>query len=303
VHNITIIVHGRHGLNNLLKDFLGKYSNDAKITTQTLFTKKGGDARQFAKEATEQKQDVIIAAGGDGTINEVINGILCCTQNPPRLMIIPIGTGNDFMLKRSTFSCADQLYKALHQPDATPLDVGKITAENERHYFLNIADAGFGGCTVHTLNRQRKYISGKIAYPIAILTTFLRFTKPNIQFSCGDFSYQGKSLMVAFCNSQSFGSGIIINPDANPSDQLMNITFLGKVSLFDYIRYLPKLKKGKKIEHPELHYITGNVAHIKVLSGSAPFEADGEPVKFKNATITLIPSVLHLIEPTKELDL
>lgn len=293
--NVSIIVHGRHGLNDLLKQFIDQYS--LKYHLQVRLTAKNGDAKKFAKEATEHKHDIIIAAGGDGTINEVVNGMFTSKESKPDLLIIPIGTGNDFMLNRKIFQKPDQLFDAIQSTQRTKLDVGAISNGEKKHYFLNIADMGFGGATVHTLNKQRKYLSGKISYPIAILRTFFSYRKPTIAFESSTFNYTGKALMIAFCNSESFGSGIKIHPGADPSDQLMNITFLGKVSLFDYIRYLPKLKKGIRIGHPELHYFTVNESRISILHGTAPIEADGEPVNFTNATISLIPSSLQLIEP------
>lgn len=294
---ITIIVHGRHGLNPLLKDFVHAYDQHKDITLTVKTTQKSGDAKVFAQEETANQTNIIIAAGGDGTINEVINGILPFAGKKPSLCVIPVGTGNDFMQNRKLFTSAHELFESIMREEGTKLDVGSIEANQKQHFFLNVADVGFGGATVHTLNKQRRFISGKIAYPIAILTTFFRFRKPLIEFKSPNFNYKGKALMVAFCNSSSFGSGIYIHPGANPSDQIMNITLLGKVSLFDYLRYLPKLKQGKRIDHPELHYFTANEAQIKIVNGSAPIEADGEPVHFNDSTIRLIPAAIKLIEP------
>lgn len=294
---ISIIVHGRHGLNRLLKDFINRYHLTGEIELTIRLTEKIGDAKQFAEEAAQLRHDVIIAAGGDGTINEVINGIMNTNDHRPDLLIIPVGTGNDFMLNRKTYSRSEQIYDTIRSATRTMLDVGLIKSNDTKHFFLNIADVGFGGATVHTLNKQRKFITGKISYPIAILRTFFSYRKPIIAFESSSFNYRGKTLMIAFCNSESFGNGIKIHPGADPSDQIMNVTLLGNVSLFDYIRYLPKLKKGVRINHPELHYLTVNEAQIKILEGTAPIEADGEPVNFTDATISMIPSAIQLIEP------
>lgn len=294
---ISIIVHGRHGLNKLLLDFIDAYGTTTELCIDLKLTEKNGDARKFAFESTQKNDDIIIAAGGDGTINEVLNGMFDSKEEKPNLLIIPIGTGNDFMLNRKNFTTPRQLYSSIVSRERTSLDIGSITENAKVHYFLNIADVGFGGATVHTLNKQRKFINGKISYSIAILRTFFGYRKPTIEFESPNFNYKGKTLMIAFCNGESFGNGIKIHPGADPSDQIMNVTLLGKVSLFDYIRYLPKLKKGVRINHPELHYITINGAHIKILQGAAPIEADGEPVNFKNVTISMNPSAIQLIEP------
>lgn len=298
MQNVSIIVHGRHGLNALLKDFIALYKDDSKIRIHLKTTKKEGDAHAFAADAVQGRHQVIIAAGGDGTVNGVLNGMFSVELSHPKLLIVPIGTGNDFMKTRRKFTTGQQVYDAIISTKSTLIDVGQIQEKEQKHYFLNIADAGFGGETVHTLNRHRKYIGGKIAYPLAILRTFLIYRKAEIAFSCDHFSYQGKVFMLVFCNSSTFASGIIINPDADPTDGVLNITLLGKVSFLDYVRYLPKLKKGIKINHPELHYLTTKSAQMTLLSGKAPVEVDGETVNLKNINVLLIPSVLQLIEPS-----
>ncbi len=281
----------------MLREFIDAYSNVAELSIELKLTEKTGDARKFAFESTQKNYDIIIAAGGDGTINEVLNGMFDSEEEKPHLLIVPIGTGNDFMLNRNIFTSPEQLYNSITSLERTSLDIGSIKENTKVHYFLNIADAGFGGATVHTLNRQRKFLRGKISYSIAILRTFFYYRKPTIEFESPNFNYKGKALMVAFCNSESFGNGIRIHPEADPSDQNMNITLLGKVSLFDYLRYLPKLKKGIRIDHPELHYFIANEAHLKVIEGSAPIEADGEAVTYRNVKVSLVPSAVKLIEP------
>lgn len=260
-------------------------------------TEHQGHARQLAQEVIQNGAHTIIASGGDGTVNEVVNGILESGKREVQLIIVPAGTGNDFMRPRVNFTSASHLLESILSNKYQPMDAGVITSHNKQYYFLNIADAGFGGSTVHTLNQVRGLISGKIAYPLAILITFLKYRKPKIALRVGEHYYSGPALMVAVCNGSCFGNGIYIHPGADPTDGKLNITLLGKVSLFDYIRYLPKLKKGMKIKHPELHYVEGTDCTIQLISGKMDIEADGEIVTLQNPEIKILPGVLRYIGP------
>jgi YegS/Rv2252/BmrU family lipid kinase len=295
VTDIAIILHGKRGANKVLLDFIAQAEEIPSFSVNIFYTKAQGHARELARNA--KTADVIIASGGDGTLNEVVNGILESGNEQVRLIIIPTGTGNDFMRTRPCFSEADKIITQILSRNYRTLDVGVISSEGQNYFFLNIADAGFGGSTIHTLNRIRKVIDRKIAYPLAILKTFIRYRKPYIELNAGGFHYSGPALMAAFCNGSCFGNGIFIHPGADPSDGKLNITLLCKVSLFDYIRYLPKLKKGKRIQHPELHYLETTECSIKLLSGTMDIEADGEVVSLKDPDIRLLPGALRYIGP------
>jgi YegS/Rv2252/BmrU family lipid kinase len=297
VTNITIIVHGKHGPNSLIHRFCELTKNQPAFKTELYLTQHQGHAKQLTLSAIQNGTHIIIASGGDGTINEVVNGIIDSGNNQIRMTIVPAGTGNDFMRPRTHFTSASHILDSIISEKFQPIDLGMITSHNNHHYFLNIADAGFGGSTVHTLNQVRGLISGKIAYPLAILITFLKYRKPKIALRVGEHYYSGPALMVAVCNGSCFGNGIYIHPGADPTDGKLNITLLGKVSLFDYIRYLPKLKKGMKIKHPELHYVEGTDCTIQLISGKMDIEADGEIVTLQNPEIKILPGVLRYIGP------
>lgn len=297
MQKITFIVNGIHGPNKLIREILLILQKNDLFQYSFHLTQKAGEASQIAHHACANHTDIIVAAGGDGTINEVVNGMMLFDGQLPRIAIIPIGTGNDFMRNRKQFSNPQSFLDALIKTQNTSLDLGCIQSTKIKHYFLNIADTGFGGTTVHTLNRQRKYLRGKISYSFAILRTFLWFKKPELKITGNSFEHIGKTFMVAFCNSSTFGSGLTIAPSAKPDDGILNITIIGNVSLFDYLRYLPSLRKGHNIQHPEVNYYCDNSIRVDVIKGKADTEADGETITTESIHITLIPSAIRLIEP------
>jgi diacylglycerol kinase family enzyme len=175
------------------------------------------------------------------------------------------------------------------------VDVAKVVYTSGARYFLNIADIGFGGKVVQVLDKQRRFIGGKASYALAILRSFLGYRRPELEITCENFQYRGSVLMVAICNGRIFGDGLTINPYAFMNDGKLNITLLGKVTLFDYIRNLSNLKSGKEIRHPEAHYLEASEISVRIINGEAVGELDGEYFPDGNCTFSILPSEIELL--------
>lgn len=293
---IDLILNNRHKDIKWLHE-LNELSSFYKIEVNWHHTKDENHAKRLAKTVADEGTSLIISVGGDGTAHQIINGMMLVTNEMPVLAIIPAGTGNDFMRKRTHFLNAKQIIGSFLNDKIELCDIGCISFQNNKKFFLNIADTGFGGSTVHTLNKQRKWLGGKLSYSVAIFRTFLSFKKPRLRISSQEWSHEGEVLLCAFCNGGVFGSGLTIHPTANPQDGKMNITLIGNVSLFDYIRYLPKLKRGTPINHPEVRYLEANKLMVQVLKGKSSTEADGEPVCETDFEVELLPRRIKLLVP------
>jgi YegS/Rv2252/BmrU family lipid kinase len=238
-----------------------------------------------------EKADFVIAAGGDGTAHEVVNGI---AGSDVIFGIIPCGTGNDFMRSTSPFSI-EQFTEAILQSLNTPIDLGRIDFENSHIYFLNIADIGFGAEVVSTMDRQRqKGIKGKFSYSLAILRTFFTYRKTLLEVQSDDFHFNSEVLMIAFCNGKALGHGLTIHPDADIQDGKLAVTKIGDVSLLTYLRNLPKLKKGTLINHREVDYWKTNKVNINSNS-SFHIEADGELYMKSVQAVSIQPKAINFL--------
>ncbi len=293
---VAFIINGSKKLTVQVQEILKLSEEHPEIEAVNILTKIPKEAIEEAKLCVHQLFDVIVAVGGDGTMNEVLNGIMPLNKTVvPILAILPNGTGNDFVKSaKMKFKSVDFL-NAILEKRSTPIDVGKINTMGITHYFLNIADVGFGGKVVEILNKQRKFLKGKTSYSIAILRTFFGFKKPTLSIKTDNFEFQGKILMVAICNGSVFGNGLTINPYAKINDGTLNITLLGKVSLFDYIKNLAKLKKGLPIQHPEAHYLETKSIEIKVIKGKASSEMDGEYVDAGDQLISIVKGGIRML--------
>lgn len=293
---IVFIINANHSISSLNKRIIHSCEQQSEFKTKKYFTNHPKHAVEIAKQQTNENADVIVAVGGDGTIHEILNGILSVDSKAPQLAILPNGTGNDFMRTRQQFKTPEQFIHSILADKHESIDIGKILSASTVNYFINIADIGFGGAVIHTLAQQRKVVGGKFAYSLAILKTFFTYNKSVLKISAPGFTYEKATFMAIFCNGSVFGSGLTIHPRAKVNDGQLNVVIIGNVSLIDYLRYLPKLKKGKFIDHPEVLYLEYN--EITVESQTPQWtEADGEITTNENIQVTLLTNCINLLTP------
>lgn len=293
---IAFIINGARKLTNPVNELIQQCKTHQQLDVYQFVTNESKEAIQFTKACVEKNFDVLIAVGGDGTINEVVNGILQNENKIPILGIIPMGTGNDFVRSSNLNYNHTDFINSLLERKTTTIDIAAIESNEITRYFANIADIGFGGKVVQIIDKQRKYIAGKSSYSLAILRSFLFFRKPTLSIHTENFEYSGPVMMVAICNGSVFGNGLVINPQAKINDGLLNITLLGNVSIFDYIKNVGKLKKGQKIDHPEVKYLEAKEITIKIIKGNAMAEMDGESFECGDIKIKLLPEKIKLLE-------
>lgn len=250
----------------------------------------------IAKEHAS-KVDIVIAIGGDGTLNEIINGLMDSgVEKLPTVAIIPNGTGNDFYQSAGFNSFnINRFMTAISQNKTISCDVGRIQADEEIRYFMNVADIGFGGAVVLSLNQFRKQFGPGFSYGLAILKTFFGYQRPKVQISSDSFEYRGELLLAAGCNGAIFGNGLHIHPGATIHDGKLNMTILGKVSLFDYLRNVLKVKRGKRIKNPEAHYFESNHLRLKTDGTILHAETDGEYLSGSCFEISILPKRINIL--------
>lgn len=240
----------------------------------------------------------VVCVGGDGTCNEVLNGIILSKKQNIGLVVLPDGTGNDFV--RSTKPVTDQIVSRILNNSGEMIDIGKVSSkQGTNRYFLNIAGFGLDGKVVEIMDRQRANgFGGGMSYSSAIIRAFFSFRKSNIKLSSDDFQHEGKALLVAFCNGSTYGNGLVISPDSKVNDGKMEVCVFGNVTVWHYIKYLGKIKKGIKIDHPEVFYFRGN--EVSVLSNnSLAGQLDGEYHAFDQTNVELVPARIKLINELK----
>ena len=295
--HVIVIINGKKKLSTLNKRILHllESSDDVLITTHR--TRAPFDATNYIQENLKD-DDTIVCVGGDGTCNEVINGLILSKKQNVRLAILPDGTGNDFV--RNTMPISDEIIDRILKGHGELIDIGKVSSKHgTSRYFLNIAGFGLDGKVVEIMTRQRENgFGGGMSYSSAIIRGFFSFRKPTVGLISEDFEYQGKTLLVAFCNGNTYGNGLIISPDSKLNDNKMEVCVFGNLTIWHYIKYLGRIKKGLKIDHPEVFYYSGNKVTIRSDEELAG-QLDGEFQAFHDAQVSILNKKIFLINAIK----
>ncbi len=291
--HIQVIINGKKKLSTLNRQILHLLKCTERANLTTHHTTAPLDAINYV-QLNLKDDDTVVCVGGDGTCNEVLNGIVLSKKQNISLVVLPDGTGNDFV--RSTQPVTDKIVERILSGKGEMIDIGKVSSRRGTdRYFLNIAGFGLDGKVVEIMDRQRANgFGGGMSYSSAIIRGFFSFRKSNIKLLSDDFEYEGKALLVAFCNGSTYGNGLVISPDSKVNDAKMEVCVFVDLTVWHYIKYLGKIKKGIKIDHPEVFYFSGNEVSVnsdKALAG----QLDGEYHAFDDAKAELVPTRIRLV--------
>jgi diacylglycerol kinase (ATP) len=301
---IAFIINGKIGgqrklVEKLNGNFVGDYHLDFLITDS-----KG--AIPLTVKAIENGFTHIISIGGDGSLNEVVNGVMNVKDGVSpeifsqlRIGVLPYGTGNDFAKTIGASFNLPHLKSWIDKDRFREIDLGLVKFKNlsnkdESRYFVNITDVGLGAHVVKRVNALPKWLGGSVAYQLAIISTLISYRLQAVRASADSSIYTGKVINYIVANGKYFGSGMGIAPDALPDDGMFSIVIVGDVSLAFYLKSISDIKKGKRIEHPQVFY--NEAKEVLVESDiPQPIDMDGEYIGNTPMKIKMIPRCVQFI--------
>lgn len=267
-----------------------------EIPYQIFLSEYSGHVNELVIKAVRQDFKSLVVAGGDGSVNELVNGLVAAhtTQGSTdwnkmsdyTLGIIPMGTGNDFVKSMSKNLNLQNFKSLILQNQRTIVDIGlaEFTDKNQeatKRYFINITDVGMGGVVVAGLEKGSKLLSKSIRYNIQIAKTFFTYKKSEVKITTDNYSFQGKVMNVILANGKYFGNGLGIAPEAELQDGLLELVILGDIGIIDYLTNLSQVKKCKKLDHPQVFYQkTNEVNIVSADNRELPIDMDGEFVGY-----------------------
>lgn len=289
--------------------FIGEIEHASLFERITVHeTQRQGHAIQLAEKATE-KDDLVVAVGGDGTLNETLNGFMIGNQfrvgtHAPVLAYLPYGTANDFARTAKLDTDPARFIDLVERNQTEQIDVGMIRyttmdGDEEERYFLNIADAGIGGEVVQKVNKSRtkKFLGAGITYMKAITEAFMTYIQSPVTIEADTFKWKGKLLTLACANGRYFGNGLCIAPRAALNDGRMQIIVISDISAKDYAMNIGKLRKGEQMEHPKVHYFTAKELEVIPSEYSCGIDADGEYLGNIPMHVKILPSEINFLMP------
>ncbi len=263
------------------------------------WTTSSGEATKLARQAAESGTDIIISVGGDGTLNEIINGILS-TQNQPALGIIPAGWANDFIKSTSIPTDIYQACQIIKKGKIKKIDTGLI---NEQIYFANVCGIGFDAEIAALANQIKtdhshwKTLSAYVYVFAAIQKLLPPLPSFQAKITIDGQVIEGQMLFLAIANGRIEGGKFNITPDAEIDDGLLDICLVGKMGRIRCLHLLPKAIKGTHQNVPEVSFFRGKEILVEADKPVTSQVAGEILIPQKTYYTQVLPQKLKLIVP------
>jgi diacylglycerol kinase (ATP) len=254
-----------------------------------------GHAAQLAREAFEQGYRRFVAVGGDGTAHEILNGVFSAGAAQRRISLgfLPLGTGNSF-LRDFTTDGAEASLQAILAGRKRSVDLMKLTHSGGEIYSFNLLSIGFTADVGALTNRRFKGL-GHLGYLLGVFVCVAQLNRRVFALRCDDEKEwdERRCLFLTFSNSKYTGGTMMIAPDADPSDGLIEFVRWGPIGRLGLVRMLPKLYDGTHVKHPLAS--RRGVRHVE-FNVPAPVDVmiDGEIVSLPCQTLDILPAALDV---------
>jgi diacylglycerol kinase (ATP) len=264
-----------------------------------LISERPGQLTSLAADAVAGGATRLVVVGGDGSVNEVVNGI--ADAHGVELAVIPRGTGWDFVRTFDIPRDVDAAVDVALAGSVREIDLGAVTfrtwgGEEARSVFANVASAGISGAIAQRANESSKALGGKVSYYWATLAVFFGWQTGEMRVTVDGESRSGRMIDAVVCNGRYLGGGMMMCPDAEPDDGVFDVLLIGDVTKRDLLLVLPKTYKGNHLPHPRLELLRGKVITVESAE-PLPIELDGEQPGTTPARFEVLSRALRLRVP------
>ncbi len=253
-------------------------------------TQKAGDAQTRAATLTSEDCDVVVAAGGDGTINEVANGLANAPGLVPPLAIIPLGTANVLAQEIGLRGNPRAVARAIAGRARMTVHLGEANGR----YFVMMAGVGFDAHVVANVDLALKRRTGKIAYVVETLVQGLRYGFPSCRVTVDGKTHDACSVVV--CNGKHYGGPFVAAPKASLAEPAFEVCLLEKGGYRHVLRYGAALVMGRLSALPDVKILTGRTLRIEGETG-LPVQGDGDIIATLPVEIKVAERTLELVVP------
>ncbi|MBN1949062.1 MAG: diacylglycerol kinase family lipid kinase [Candidatus Cloacimonetes bacterium] len=272
-----------------LVEQLNRFDFDFEIE----ITKYPKHAIELTREYIRKGYRKLVAVGGDGTVNEVVNGIMLSRREEDVILgIIPEGGGNDFARNFRISGNIEKDLEILKKEVTIPVDVGKI----EEQYFINALGLGFDAEVAQHADKIR-YLNGLPRYLLAVMKALVKLKPHKMEITLNGEQFDISVLLISIGNGLSTGGGFLLTPHAKVDDGRFDICLIKKIKLLRLLQLLPTAISGKHLEQPEVEIRQTDRIEVKT-SQVLPIYYDGELPELTNPlhfTIDLLPRRINLI--------
>jgi YegS/Rv2252/BmrU family lipid kinase len=272
----------------------------AGLSGDALVSSRPGEISELAERAVREGARLVVVVGGDGTINEAVNGLLPA-DDPPELAVIARGTGDDFIRTHGIPSSIEPAIDVASTGAGREVDAGRVeyrTLDGSKasRYFANVGSVGMSGAVAQRANATTKALGGRVSFFYALVREFLVWRNTEVTVQVGDETRSGLMHDVVVANGAYHAGAMRLAPDAQPDDGLFDVVLVGDVSKLDFVTTAPKLYSGKYVAHPKVDVLRGSAVSIDARV-PLPLEADGEVLGTTPARFEIVPHAYRVRVP------
>lgn len=281
---LGVILHGaknnRHAQRKEIERVFFDWDLDVRVTEYDKH------AEKIAKELCNENCDVVLVCGGDGSLNQAANGVFNSNNPQTPLAIWPSGTGNDFVKTLEVPKSFHELRACIESKKFQPVDLPCMEWDGKKRAYLNVTDLGLGGCVAYDMTRSKRRLGSFLTYQWLIVKNLLRFKKRTIHFDLDGRKFEARAMNFVVANAKYFGSGLGISPDSQVTDGLLEVIVIGDLNIFEYLYFVPKVRKCKKLSYHKIQYYSAKKISIET-EVPMPIDMDGEFVGFSPMVISI----------------
>ncbi len=277
---------------NLFKEHGLRFEHD--------ITEAPGHAIELARAAANNGYDLIVSVGGDGTVNEVVNGLYASGNIAgTALGIISTGTGSDYIRTVGIPRRYEDACRCFIQPKKRTVDLGIVeytsNGQTAERLFVNFAGFGFDAEIVRRTTRQFKALGGLLSYLLGVLTTLVAYRNKSISLKVDGETLEKRVCAVIMNNGQYGGGGMHTAPGADLTDGWLDVLIIGDMSKPDLLWSLPRIYKGTHLTHPKVTMKKAKEIEVTSRDGRMQLQADGELLGEVPARFRVLPAALNII--------
>jgi diacylglycerol kinase (ATP) len=246
----------------------------------------------LAQRAREAVDSLLVVIGGDGTVNEVVNGVAGADAE---IAVLPCGTGQDFGRTHDLPGGFDDAVRVALGGETRIIDLGRVECEGgPSRFFANVGSAGMSGAVARRANTMSKALGGRTTFFYALTREFLAWQNTRVVVEFADGSRRaGPMHDVIVANGRYHGGGMKLAPDARQDDAVFDVVLIGDVTKLDFVTTAPKLYSGRYLSHPKVELLRSSTVRIDA-GERLPLEVDGEPIGTTPARFEIVPAALRL---------
>jgi YegS/Rv2252/BmrU family lipid kinase len=266
------------------------------------YTLKPRDAERIAREGVRAGVERVVVAGGDGTVSEVVTGLLAADLGDyAQLGVLPLGTGGDFARSLGIPRRMDDAIGILASGFSRRIDAGRITyrdasGREARAYFINVASFGISGLTDQLVNEAPKGLGGAVSFMVGAVRAIARYRgAPVVLRVDGVVAHEGPVSLATAANGSWFGGGMRVAPDARIDDGWLDVVIVPHLPKHRLLAKLPLIYSGKHVSAPEVRALRGRVVEADAEVGSVLLDVDGEAMGSLPARLEVLPAAIEVV--------